>query len=129
MRVLKPGGIVYAETPFMQQVHEGAYDFTRFTELGHRWLFRDFDEIRRGALGGPGLSLYWAAKYFFRGVTRSKKVGAVLSLPFLLFAWFDRFIPVTHRIDGANGVYFLGRKSELALAPSGIVAAYRGAQR
>jgi ubiquinone/menaquinone biosynthesis C-methylase UbiE len=30
-RVLTPGGVVYAETPFMQPVHEGAYDFTRFS--------------------------------------------------------------------------------------------------
>ena len=30
-RVLKPSGLVYADTPFMQQVHEQAYDFTRFT--------------------------------------------------------------------------------------------------
>jgi SAM-dependent methyltransferase len=45
-RVLKPSGIVYAETPFMQQVHERAYDFTRFTQSGHRWLFRQFSEIR-----------------------------------------------------------------------------------
>ena len=44
-RVLKPGGIVYADTPFIQQVHEQAYDFTRFTLSGHRWLFRRFEEI------------------------------------------------------------------------------------
>jgi len=37
-RVLKDDGLVYAETPFMQQVHEGPYDFTRFTESGHRYL-------------------------------------------------------------------------------------------
>jgi SAM-dependent methyltransferase len=29
-RVLRPGGLVYAETPFMQRVHEGAYDFMRY---------------------------------------------------------------------------------------------------
>ena len=29
-RVLVEDGVVYAETPFMQQVHEGPYDFTRF---------------------------------------------------------------------------------------------------
>ena len=39
-RVLKPAGLVYAETPFMAQVHMDAYDFTRFTASGHRWLFR-----------------------------------------------------------------------------------------
>ena len=55
-RVLKPRGFVYAETPFMQQVHEGAYDFTRFTHLGHRRLFRDFDEVASGVACGPGMA-------------------------------------------------------------------------
>ncbi|HEY4344560.1 MAG TPA: class I SAM-dependent methyltransferase [Parvibaculum sp.] len=128
-RVLKPGGYVYAETPFMQQVHEGAYDFTRFTELGHRWLFRDFDVLDRGPIGGPGLSVYWAMKYFFRGLTRSRMAANVLSLPFGVLALFDRFMPAGHLIDGANGVYFLGRKSETGLQASGIAAAYEGAQR
>jgi SAM-dependent methyltransferase len=43
-RVLNLNGIVYAETPFMQQVHEGAYDFTRYTILGHRYLFKKFEQ-------------------------------------------------------------------------------------
>lgn len=30
-RLLKQNGYVYAETPFMRQVHERAYDFSRFT--------------------------------------------------------------------------------------------------
>ena len=38
-RVLKPQALVHAETPIMQQVREGAYDFTWFTVLGHRYLF------------------------------------------------------------------------------------------
>lgn len=47
-RVLKLQGIVYAETPFMQQVHEGPYDFTRFTESGHRFLFKSYNLISSG---------------------------------------------------------------------------------
>ena len=35
-RVLREDGVLYSEVPFMQQVHEGAYDFTRYTDLGHR---------------------------------------------------------------------------------------------
>jgi len=49
-RVLKENGLVYSETPFMQQVHLGRYDFTRFTHLGHRRLFRKFKEICGGAV-------------------------------------------------------------------------------
>lgn len=128
LRVLKPGGIVYAETPFMQQVHEGAADFTRFTELGHRWLFRDFDEIERGAIGGPGLSVYWSMKYFFRGFTRSRKMANILSVPFGLLALLDRFMPRAHILDGANGVYFMGRKAGRRLEAREIFERYLGAQ-
>ena len=128
LRILKPGGIVYAETPFMQQVHEGAADFTRFTELGHRWLFRDFDEIERGAIGGPGLSVYWSMKYFFRGLTRSRKIANILSVPFGLLALLDRFMPRAHVLDGANGVYFMGRKTGRRLEAREVFGRYLGAQ-
>lgn len=72
-RVLKPGGIVYAETPFLQHVHEGAYDFTRFTESGHRLLFKDFRLLNSGFLTGIGTVLFWNIRYAAWGLTRSKK--------------------------------------------------------
>jgi SAM-dependent methyltransferase len=128
-RVLKTGGLVYAETPFMQQVHEGPYDFRRFTEIGHRWLFRDFETIGRGALGGPGLSLYWAAKFFLRALTRSQRLGDILSLPFAMVALMDGMIAERHKIDGGNGAYFLGRLAGSSISPNAIVDEYRGAQR
>jgi hypothetical protein len=64
------GGVVYAKTPFMQQVHECAFDFTRFTEVGHRRLFRRFDDIDRGVAVDPASALLWAAGYFARSVPR-----------------------------------------------------------
>lgn len=127
-RVLRPGGVVYAETPFMQQVHEGASDFTRFTELGHRWLFRDFQPIERGSIGGPGLSVYWSMKYFFRGLTRNRKLANILSVPFGLLALLDRFMPAGQVLDGANGVYFMGRKTGKRLEAREVFEQYLGAQ-
>jgi SAM-dependent methyltransferase len=56
-RVLVAGGLVYAEIPFMQQVHEGAYDFRRYTHVGLRRLFRDFDEVAAGPVCGPAMAL------------------------------------------------------------------------
>ena len=53
-RVLRPGGLVYADTPFMQQVHGREFDFTRFTRLGHRRLFHRFRELASGITCGPG---------------------------------------------------------------------------
>lgn len=32
----------------------GVYDFSRFTYLGHRRLFRQFDDVQSGMCGGPG---------------------------------------------------------------------------
>lgn len=72
-RVLKPSGLVYADTAFMQQVHEGAYDFTRFTVSGHRWLFKNFELIDAGRSGGPGDALRWSIRYCARGLFRSDR--------------------------------------------------------
>jgi SAM-dependent methyltransferase len=73
-RVLRKDGTVYAETAFMQPVHEGAYDFTRFTVLGHRYLFKSFDLVDMGGVASVVSSLSWAIKYFFLAVTGSKKM-------------------------------------------------------
>jgi SAM-dependent methyltransferase len=124
-RVLTPAGIVYAETPFMQQVHEGAYDFTRFSPSGHRWLFRHFDEIAAGVVAGAGTSLLWAIRHFWRDLTGSTRFATLATVPFFWLNRFDR-IGATAGGDGANGTYFLGRKSATALTPKDIVRYYRG---
>ena len=71
-RVLKMTGIVYSETPFIQQVHMQQYDFTRFTYLGHRRLFRKFIEIEHEPLMGPGTALAWSYTHFLRSFGKSK---------------------------------------------------------
>ena len=53
-RVLKAKGLLYSELPFMQQVHEGAYDFTRYTMSGHRRLFNSISEMTVA---------WWRARY------------------------------------------------------------------
>ncbi len=130
-RVLKPAGLVYAETPFMQQVHAGAYDFHRFTHLGHRRLFREFDEVDSGAACGPAMALAWSFTYFlqsFATSTRQRKVaravGIMASYPlrFLDPLLIDR--PAT--IDAASAVYFLGRKSGEPLPDRELTRQYRG---
>jgi SAM-dependent methyltransferase len=127
-RVLKQDGIIYAETPFVQQVHEGRYDFHRFTESGHRWLFRDFEIMSSGVVWGPGTTLQWSVRYFFWALTRSKAIGTAISIPFMVFRWLENLIPEDHMSDGASNLYFMGRKSITALSHEDIVSFYRGAQ-
>jgi hypothetical protein len=130
-RVLKPRGFVYAETPFMQQVHEGRFDFTRFTPLGHRRLFRRFDEISSGIVAGPATALAWSYKYFcasfFRSRTLSMAASAVARLTGSWVKYFDYFlIRRPGAFDGASGVFFLGSKSTTALSDRELIKQYRG---
>jgi SAM-dependent methyltransferase len=109
-RVLKPGGVVYAETPFMCAVHEGAYDFTRFSPSGHRWLFRRFSQIGAGILGGAGTTLVWSIRYFWRAFGIGEKAAIVLTLPLFWLRYLDRFANKRDSADAAYAVWFFGRK-------------------
>jgi SAM-dependent methyltransferase len=131
-RVLRDGGIVYAETPFMQQVHSGRYDFTRFTDLGHRRLFRRFEETSRGPGGGPGSALAWSYSYFLLSFPRSRPLRIAMRVFAALTAfwlkYFDRLLlqrPGAQ--DAAWGFYFLGRKSARVLSDRELIGLYRGA--
>ena len=133
-RVLKDTGLVYAETPFMQQAHEGRYDFTRFTHLGHRRLFGGFDCIQDGVVCGPGMALAWSCKYFLLSFAQSKISRSILdSLAGFLFFWikyFDYFlIRKPGAFDAASGYYFMGKKSLQTLSDKELVTLYRGAIR
>jgi SAM-dependent methyltransferase/uncharacterized protein YbaR (Trm112 family) len=133
-RVLKPGGLVYAETPFMQQVHMGAHDFTRYTLVGHRRLFVDFEEISSGVAVGPGSALAWALVYFvlsFSSSRRSRQIlNALASASFFWLKYFDHVLnDRTAARDAACGVYFMGRRSPTPLNDVGVLETYRGAFR
>ncbi len=127
-RVLRPGGVVYAETPFMQQVHEGPYDFTRFTESGHRYLFRNFDVLTSGASGGPGVQFMWSVDYLARSLFRSRTAGKAAKLAFFWTQYLDRIIPADYAQDAASGVFFYGRKAARPIHPREIIDYYQGAQ-
>jgi SAM-dependent methyltransferase len=127
-RVLKPGGIVFAGTPFMQQVHEGPYDFTRFTESGHRWLFRRFERIDSGVSGGPGTAAIWSIRYLTAGIFRSRKIGWLAAACLFWLRFLDYIVPEQACIDAACGVWLLGRKSSFAISPRDAIASYRGWQ-
>jgi SAM-dependent methyltransferase len=128
-RILKQDGLVYAETPFLQHVHEGAYDFTRFTESGHRWLFKNFERIDSGVVVGPGSQLLWTLEHIVRDIFRSVYIGKVVRISMFWLQYLDRFIPHRYAIDDASAVFFLGKKSERELAPKEMVAYYQGADK
>jgi SAM-dependent methyltransferase len=116
-RVLRREGLVYAETPFMQQVHERAYDFSRFTQSGHRWLFKQFSEISAGPISGAGVALLWSIRYFCRALGAGDKLSRLISLPFFWIRFLDAFGRGRVAADAASGFFFLGRRAEQAIDP------------
>jgi SAM-dependent methyltransferase len=131
-RVLCDDGLVYATTPFMQQVHMGEYDFTRFTRSGHRWLFRCFEEVDSGIATGPASVVIWTLEYFAMSWTAAVGVRRVLKgvtrLLFGWMTWLDR--PLARRVsanDAAGGFYFIGRRAPAPVVTArDMLAYYRG---
>ena len=131
-RVLKPNGLVYAETPFMQQVHGGRYDFTRFTPLGHRRLFRMFAEVDSGAVCGPAMALAWSYQHFLVSLAGRGKARTIAALFATYTAWYLKYLdyimidrPAAR--DAASGCYFLGTKSDIPLPDRELLKLYNGA--
>ena len=130
-RVLKADGLVYAETPFMQQVHGGAHDFTRLTHLGHRRLFRNFEEVISGACVGTGTALATSYKHFLMSLSNKRIIQDLLMLfavwTSFFLKYFDR-LSINKRVsyDAASGYYFLGKKSTHAISDKEILKLYRG---
>jgi SAM-dependent methyltransferase len=130
-RVLKKNGLVYAETPFIVQVHMGKYDFHRFTHLGHRRLFRNFEEIDSGVVCGPGMALAWSYSYFIFSFFNSKKIRKLL-IPFtrltsFFLKYFDYLLmDKPGAFDAAAGFYFMGRKSDSPLDDRELLKLYKG---
>ena len=116
--VLRPGGIVYAEVPFIQGFHADPSDFQRYTIKGIDFLFRDFEKLSSGTCVGPSSALAWVLREYmatFFGAGRARAVASHI------FGWLTFWIkygdyllirnPEAHRI--ASAVFFLGRKPEL----------------
>lgn len=126
-RVLRDGGIVYADTPFMQQVHEGPYDFTRYTDSGHRYLFRGFERIDSGQVAGAGTALMWAIRYYARALTRSVVIGGLIGHCFFWLRYTDAILDPKFSLDAASSVFFLGRKTTTSITRGEIIDYYQGA--
>lgn len=130
-RVLVDDGIVFAVTPFLQPVHMGAHDFTRFTPMGHRRLFRAFDAVDEGVAMGAGSMLAFAISGFLVSLSQRRLfrnaaglVGRLLSVP---LRKLDRWLsPVVSR-DNAAGCYFIGRRRATPIPDRVLIQQYKGA--
>jgi SAM-dependent methyltransferase len=131
IRVLSPEGFVYAVTPFLQPVHMGAYDFTRFTYLGHRRLFRQFDDLGSGMVGGPGYSAIHLTRDLILSLSDKGRTRSVLRLGGLLVTYpmryLDRLFSRTEAAyNAACACFFFGRKRKTPIPDRELIQMFRG---
>ena len=133
-RVLAPQGWIYAVTPFLQPVHMGAHDFTRFTPLGHRRLFRFFDTLEWGVAMGPGSMFAYSLSALLESVSRRHQLRRVGKLLGLLVTpplrKLDRLLSRSPSSwDAAAATYFFGSRRYCPLPDRDIIKEYKGGYR
>jgi SAM-dependent methyltransferase len=131
-RVLKEEGLLYSEIPFIQQVHEGAYDFSRFTLSGHRRLLKGFREIQSGMVAGPATALVWSIEHFIIAFSERRLVRLLLKTftryAFFWIKYFDFLLrDRVAALDGASCTYFFGSRSTRTTSDADIIVGYKGA--
>lgn len=115
-RVLKKGGIIYTEVPFLQPVHMDS-DFRRFTLMGLEELHVPFQKIESEVSAGPASSLGWHLCTFISTALsfnnqRIYDLIYLLCFPLMIpFKYLDLiFGKYKNARISASGFYFLGRK-------------------
>jgi SAM-dependent methyltransferase len=132
LRVLKPGGELYAEIPFIQGYHPTPEDFQRYTLSGIERLFSGLTRIEKGVVNGPASALCWILREFL-AMTFSCGSQTLYKIGLVLFAWV--VLPIKYLdifLEGsrfaphiASGLFFLGKKPE-AGAQQTITTSSRG---
>lgn len=117
LRVLKPGGLVHIETPFIFPYHPDPEDHTRWTLDGLRALCvrERFEEVSAGVHLGPASALNVVLVAYLRAWLPGRRLRrlATMAASWLLLPhrYLDRFLvrrPSAREL--AAGVYFVGRK-------------------
>lgn len=63
-RILKPGGKLLCEIPFMQGFHASPYDFQRYTYEGMKVQFKDFKNVKIHSISPTGGMLWQFQEWF-----------------------------------------------------------------
>lgn len=114
-RVLKPGGIVHIDVPFIQGYHPDPTDYWRFTRDGLKLLCGRFEEIDSGTYIGPSCGVVWITREWANSWTSNRVISNLLLIPVALITapirYLDFFLIASKRSHHvASAVFFRGRK-------------------
>lgn len=114
-RVLKSGGMIYVEVPFLQGYHPDPLDFRRYTKDGLIRVLNKFKIVDLGVGGGPSSTLCWFLRVYIASFFNSNFLFLFFKF---LFGWLtlplkylDFFLASRKRAHFlASGFYFIGEK-------------------
>jgi SAM-dependent methyltransferase len=129
-RVLRPGGLVHIDVPFIQGYHADPTDYWRFTLDGLKVLCEPFEELDAGVHIGPSCALVWVAREWADSSSTNRYLSnfllAVVALVTAPLKYLDYALvgkPKSHRV--ASALYFRGRKVQADVGgrpPSGMIS-------
>lgn len=116
-RVLKHGGYVYVECPFLQEYHGFPLDFQRYTITGFEDLLSHFEKVESGVCAGPSATFGRIFREYIASFSDNLYIHQVLKIlaGWLIFPirYLDLYLnkkKYAHVI--AMGLYYIGRKTE-----------------
>ena len=74
------------------------------------------------------MTLFWSIRSLIRAIIGNKFISNLISSPFTLLSLFDYIIPEKRKIKGANGLIFIGKKSNKSITNKEIIDHYIGAK-
>ena len=128
-RCLKPGGLVYSGVPFFTPVHGFPYDFQRYTPMGHRILFRRFQEIEfritQGPVSATSLTMIGLFASFSNNVWWGRLSSTALRVLFRPLLWIDRRYISARDLTILAASAFLGQKLECDESTATLISRWR----
>lgn len=120
-RILRPGGYVHIEVPFLQPFHADPSDYWRWTLPGIELLCtrEGFERIESGTHIGPASAMAWVLNEWALSWVGNGRLGTIVSAIIRLAAWpflaSDKGLVRLGRAQrAASGLFFIGRKEDLS---------------
>jgi SAM-dependent methyltransferase len=116
-RILKPGGIICIDVPFIFPYHADPDDFYRFSNRGILNLCEKFECLQNGFSRGPASTMHHLLVHFF-AILLSFNSRTIYGINVDLFKWLFFWIKYLDKFIGNysmayvihTGTYFVGRK-------------------
>lgn len=114
-KVLKRGGILYVENPFLQPYHADPHDFQRYTISGLTYLLRDFETLDSGVCVGPFSAMTFFVRklstVFFTSAYTAKFIELLVGWLTFWIKYFDWLLIRAKKLHVvASGIFLLLKK-------------------